>query len=216
MVENSVSLGLVSEVGDDEAAAWVEVGELRLVEKYISKPINGQPIFGWLANHYITNGLPFNKRDGRRKSKGTVYCYQHALEDFILPRWQDVVAAEVKPLSVRDWLYGLHDESDYDWQTVSKIKMVMGQVFDHADIHELDNCRNPVSKIRVPGSEDEDCDVRVLEPEQVWHIVSRLQDPEKTLVLLIAATGLRISEALALQWKHVRFKKAFVLNRLSG
>lgn len=205
MVENSIPLGLVSEIGDDEPAAWMKVGTLKLVEKHISNPVNGQPTFGWLANHYIKNGLPFNKRNGHRKSKGTIYCYQHALDEFILPRWRDEVAAKVKPLAIRDWLYDLHDECDYDWQTVSKVKMVMGQVFDHADIYDLETCRNPVSKVRVPGSEDEDKEVRVLQPEKTWQIISRLQDPERTLVVLIAATGVRISEALALLWKHVRF-----------
>ena len=159
MVENSVTLGLVSEVGDNESAAWIQVGRLKLVEKYISNPVNGQPTFGWLANHYINHALPLNKRNGRRKSKGTIYCYQHALNDFILPRWQDEVAAKVKPLAIRDWLYNLHDEGDYDWQTVSKIRMVMGQVYDHADIHDLETCRNPVSKLHVPGSEEEDKEI---------------------------------------------------------
>lgn len=132
--------------------------------------------------------------------------YQHALDDFILPRWKDEVAANVKPLSIRDWLYDLHDERDFDWQTISKIKMVLGQVFDHADIHDLETCRNPVSKVLVPGSEDEDREVRILQPDETWQIVSRLQGPEKALVVLIAATGVRISEALALQWRHVRFE----------
>jgi integrase len=57
----------------------------------------------------------------------------------------------------------------------------------------------------VPGFEDEDNEVRVLEPQQTWQVVSRLQDPERTMVELVAATGVRISEALALQWRHVRF-----------
>ncbi len=212
MVENSIPLGLVSEVGDDESAAWRKVGSLKLVEKYVSDPVNGQPTFGWLANHYITDkdGLVFSKRYRRRKSKGAIYCYQHALNDFILPRWQDEVAAKVKPLSIQDWLYDLHDKSDYDWQTVSKIKMVMGQVYDHADFHDLETCRNPVAKVCVPGSEEEDHEVRILQPEETWQLICRLADPERTLVLLIAATGVRISEALALQWRHVRFQDNFI------
>jgi integrase len=204
-VENSIALGLVSEVGKTETAAWLKVGELKLIDKYLANP-TGQPTFGWLANHYINHGLPFNKRNGHRKAKGTIYCYQHVLEDLILPRWKDEVAAKVKPLAIRDWLFSLHDEDDYDWQTVSKIKMVMGQVFDHADVHDLETCRNPVSKVRVPGSEDQDKEVRILQPEETWRIISGMQDPERTLVLLIAATGLRISEALGLQWKHVTFE----------
>src|ERR1019366_8797753 len=110
----------------DENAAWRRVGELRLIEKYISNPTNGQPTFGWLTNHYINHGLPFNKRNGKRKAKGTIYCYRRALDGFILPRWREEIGANIKPLGIRDWLYDLHDGEDYDWQTVSKIKMVMG------------------------------------------------------------------------------------------
>lgn len=66
LVENSVPLGLVSEIGDDLSAAWMNVGSLKLVEKYISSPGNAQPTFGGLANHYIQHGLPFNERTGHR------------------------------------------------------------------------------------------------------------------------------------------------------
>lgn len=203
-VEQPVRLGLVADIRND-AAAWREVGRLNLIEKYITNPISGQPTFGWLANHYIKDGLPFNKRNGKRKAKGTIYNYQHDLDDFILPRWKDEIAAKIKPLAVRDWLYTIHDEEDYDWQTVSKVKMVMGQVFDHADMHELETCRNPIKKVMIPGSEDKDYEARVLRPEETLDIISRLDCPEKVLVVLVAATAIRISEALALQWRHVDF-----------
>src|SRR5580700_12327229 len=39
MVENSIPLGLVTEIGD-EAAAWIQVGELRLIEKHINRPLS--------------------------------------------------------------------------------------------------------------------------------------------------------------------------------
>lgn len=74
--------------------------------------------------------------------------------------------------------------------------MVMGQVFDYADLHDLETCRNPVGKVCVPGSEGEVKGGRVLEPQQTWRIVSRLEEPQRTLVVLIAATGVRISEDL--------------------
>jgi integrase len=159
-----------------------------------------------LANHYIEHGLPFNKRNGKRKGKGTIYLYLHALNDFILPRWRDDIAAKIKPLSIRDWLYSLHDDEDYDWQTLSKLKMIMGQVFDHADTHDLETCRNPIKNVMVPGSEDTDREVRVLEPQETLAVIKRLYYPEKILVVLVAVTAVRISEALALQWKHVNFK----------
>src|SRR5664279_3292111 len=125
----------------------------------------------------------------------------------LLPRWRDEIAAKIKPLSVRDWLYAVHDDEDYGWQTVSKIKMVMGQVFDHADMYELETCRNPIAKVMIPASEDNDYEARVLQPAETLNLISRLQYPEKILVILVAATAVRISEALALQWRHVNFSQ---------
>ncbi len=214
-VEQPVRLGLVAAIGSD-SAAWREVGRLTLIEKHILNPTQGQPTFGWLANHYIRDGLPFNKRNGKRKTKGTVYNYQHSLDDFILPRWENEVAAKIKPLAVRDWLYSVHDEQDYDWQTVTKLKMVMGQVSSHADIYGLETCRNPIQKMMIPGSEDTDREASVLQPEETLEIVSRLDFPEKVLVVLIATTAVRISEALALQWRHIKFTMiAFRLSKRS-
>jgi hypothetical protein len=43
MVENSIPLGLIAEIGDDPAAAWIRIGTLKLEQKYISNPVNGQP-----------------------------------------------------------------------------------------------------------------------------------------------------------------------------
>jgi integrase len=37
-------------------------------------------------------------------------------------------------------------------------------------------------------------------PEQAFRIMMELEDPYRTLVFLVAVTGLRISEALGLKW----------------
>jgi integrase len=186
-------------------------------------PASGQLTFGSLANHYVTEGLPFNLLNGKCKADGTIYCYQHILDDFILARWQNEIASKIKPLVIRDWLYEFHDGEDYDWKTVSKIKLVMGQVFDHAYKYELETCRNPVTTFRIPGSEDKDYEARVLQPAETLDLIDRLDYPEKILVLLVAATAVRISEALALQWNHVRFdddciqiEHAFRLSKITG
>ena len=104
MVENSVPLGLVDEIGDEDAA-WIRVGELRLIEKHINLSLTGMPTFGDLCAAYVKDGLPFRKKDGRRKGKGTIETYQYHINNLILPRWQDVVAEEMKPLAIRNWLF---------------------------------------------------------------------------------------------------------------
>ena len=50
----------------------------------------------------------------------------------------------------------------------------------------------------------------ILTPEQAYAIVCNLREPERTLTLLAAGTGLRISECLGLQWQDVNFADAMI------
>lgn len=142
MVENSISLGLVTEIGD-EVAACIQVGELRLIEKHINQPLSGLPTFGDPCAAYVKDGLPFRKKDGRRKGKGTVETYQYHIYNLILPRWKDVIPEQMKPLEIRNWLFDLHDGDDYHWETCSKTAGIMSLVFDFVDHNELHSIRNP-------------------------------------------------------------------------
>jgi len=46
----------------------------------------------------------------------------------------------------------------------------------------------------------------ILTPQQAFAVLTKLKEPERTLTLLAAATGLRISECLGLQWQDVSFE----------
>ena len=50
----------------------------------------------------------------------------------------------------------------------------------------------------------------ILTPEQAYAIVCNLREPERTLKLLAAGTGLRISECLGLQWHDVNFADGMI------
>jgi integrase len=206
MVENSIPLGLVADIGDD-TAAWLKVGELGLIQKCINNPLSGKPTFGYICAAYIKDGLPFRKKDGHRKSKGTIETYLYHINNQILPRWKDVVAGEMKPLAIRNWLVELHDGDDYTWETCSKIKGIMSLVFNFVDNNEIYAIRNPLEKVTIPASEEEHEEVKVLLPEQVIVLLERLPNPVRIAVLLVAATGIRISECLGLRWRHVRWSE---------
>ena len=51
-----------------------------------------------------------------------------------------------------------------------------------------------------------DYEAITITPRQAWKIWSRLPEPESTLTLLAASTGLRISECLGLQWGDVAYR----------
>jgi integrase len=50
----------------------------------------------------------------------------------------------------------------------------------------------------------------IITPEQAYVIVRNLREPERTLTLLAAGTGLRISECPGLQWQDVNFAEAMI------
>ena len=53
----------------------------------------------------------------------------------------------------------------------------------------------------------------ILTPEQAYAMVRNLREPVRTLTLLAAGTGLRISECLGLQWQDVDFANAMIYVR---
>ena len=69
MVENSVKLGLISDI-EDETSAWLKVGELGLISKYINNSICPNPTFGDLCTIYIKEGLPFRKKGWSSQNQG--------------------------------------------------------------------------------------------------------------------------------------------------
>lgn len=53
-----------------------------------------------------------------------------------------------------------------------------------------------------------DYEAMILTPEQTFDVLMKLEEPERTLTLLAASTGLRISECLGLQWHDVSFEQS--------
>ncbi len=63
---------------------------------------------------------------------------------------------------------------------------------------------NPIKLVRQSAKRERTPDV--LELEELQLLLTKLAPRERTLVLLDAATGLRVSELLALRWEDVDFE----------
>ena len=87
--------------------------------------------------------------------------------------------------------------------TRAKIRNLMSALFHHAMRYEWVD-RNPIKLVRQSAKRERLPDV--LELSELQLLLSRLELRERTLVLLDAATGLRVSELLALRWEDVDFK----------
>ncbi len=76
---------------------------------------------------------------------------------------------------------------------------------------EVERLHVPTNQVDVRrGLTFGDLAQQILSPEQAYAIVRNLRVPERTLTLLAAGTGLRISECLGLQWHDVNFADGMI------
>ena len=179
-----------------EADAWKEVDRRGLLTK-INEPGDCAKLrFRRIAQFYLDRKIP-------RMAPTTQYCYRHIINDYLIPRWGDSFAVDIKPLEVEEWLYSLSKEERDDgleWPTLSKMKCVFVAVFQLAEKFDKIPADSLYIKFRdqleIPSRSD--YTAVILSPEQTSTILRLLPEPYRTMTVLTAATGLRYSELAGL------------------
>ena len=227
-VENTRVIGLVSDIGDSEKAAWKEVWRLGL-DKEIDQANGAWSTFRDLADHFRHHELKKETGIGARAGE-TISTNEILLDKWILPRWGDCAIDSIRPLQIEAWFEALTskprdgEEKPLSWATIAKIKSVMSQVFKHAQRHELipatvNSDGRPTNPVVLAWSESgTDYEAVVVTPEQMVVILNELDTPETqlewTLSLLHAATALRPEEAFGLKWMDIDWSKGQIrINR---
>ena len=134
-----------------------------------------------------------------RKAFSTRAAYECYLKLWILPRWGDLRIDQVKSVAVEEWLDSIKRAKG----TRAKIRNIMSAIFHHAMRYEWVD-RNPIKLVRQSAKREKVPEV--LELSELQLLLSKLFVRERTLALLDAATGLRVSELLALRWSDVDFE----------
>ena len=115
---------------------------------------------------------------------------------------------------MEEWLLSLHQEKKLAWTTINKVKHAMQGVFKFGRKKKfLPEDFDPFQDIDCEASSD--YEAITCTPEQTLAILNQLEEPEFILTLLIAATGLSISEALGLQWADVEYPRNRIVVRRS-
>jgi integrase len=179
-----------------ESKCWHEIGRERLVEKINQPQADDKLRFRHIAEFYL------NSDTFQKLAPTTQYCYRHIVNGYLVPAWGDQFAVDIKSLAVEKWLRSL----DLAAPTQGKTKYVMMVVFLHAEKHERipeGFTANLESKIDIETSSD--YEAVILTPKQTFTILKLMGQPESTMTLLVAATGLRFSEVAGLQWQDVDY-----------
>ena len=199
-VENTYIVGPVSKF-PKEADAKREVDRLGLLVRINTEAQTGRIKFTDLAEHYLT--ADFGEDAARPKSETTIPIVEHYVRHYLIPRWKDVIAEDIKPLDIQRWLKSLSTraEEPLAWPTIAKIRTIMGRVYKVGLLHELVT-KNPVKHTECQGRSDyKPIDIT---PEQTLAILQAMKSAlHSALVLTCAATALRASEILSLRWSDV-------------
>ena len=197
-VENVVPIGLVQEFPKDEDARR-EADRLGLSVRINDSSLPGRIRFDFLAEHYLR--ADFGVDAVRPKSVNTISHVEQIVRAYLIPRFGNEIAEDIKPLDIQRWLKSLPDSNGLAWTTISEMRGVMRRVYKIGILHEH-VAKNPVQHVETRSKTD--YKPIVIIPSQTLAILNVLPSPlHFTFVLTCAATALRASEMLALRWSDV-------------
>lgn len=197
-------------LSDEEG--WQIVGKLK-AEGTIKTDHEPSPdrFFSEIASFYLANK--------EWKKESTKVLHTQIVNKILVPRWGAQVAVRIKPTEVKAWLRSV----DLEDGTRYKYKTVMGTVFRFAQAEgllPLGEAFNPISYVTgIPATSD--YEAVALTPEQALKVLDQLQQPEYTMIVLVAVTGIRSGEMLGLRWRDIlwdrsemRIKQTFVHGKI--
>ena len=151
---------------------------------------SGPKTISELVAHYRLKELGGSDPDGKAFStRAGSQCY---LTNWIIPHWGTHRLDQVKSVAVEEWLGSIKRAEG----AKAKIRNIMSAIFSHAMRYEWVD-RNPIQLVRQSAKREKA--PHVLELWEIQQLLGSLSIRERTLVLLDATTGLRVSELLALK-----------------
>src|SRR5713101_9956715 len=197
-VENTATIGSVMHF-PREKDAWVEV------ERRYLKPDSAQNRIGRVTFRELVEN--YRKKSFTKLAITTQPITAHILDHYLLPRWGDSFALDIQPDHIEEWLGALVLANP----TKEKIRRVMNVVYRRGQksrMLPMTGEGNPVAF--VTQSSKTSYKAVIVSPEQAFGIMMELEEPYRTLVFLVAVTGLRISEALGLKWGDLDYERQMI------
>jgi integrase len=155
--------------------------------------------FNFLAEHYLK--ADFGADAARPKSTTTIPIVEHYVRNYLIKRFGEAIAEDIKPLEIQKWLKSLNETGGLAWTTIAKIRGIMHRIYKVGILHER-LAKNPVENVETRSNST--YRAIIITPAQTLIILKSLPFLlHHTLVLTCAATALRSSEILALRWADV-------------
>jgi integrase len=148
----------------------------------------------------------YEGRTARGFSETSRSLYRRAIDDHALPSWRSWKLGEVEPAEVRA-LYRRLRAGGKSTATLRTLRAALSAMYSTA-VEDGVTDSNPIRGVRLPGGEsdeDEQKQAKALTREELRIFLAALPDEGywRLFFELLAATGLRIGEAVGLTWENL-------------
>jgi integrase len=190
---SAARLGTVAEIPTRRQAEQLLAERLRLFNSSEYRPSSSQTLREYVENCSWPEVQPTLKQS-------TTKHYQYHFNVNLYPSFGEMQLRLITRDAVQ-LLLGEKLRSGLSWRTVKGMRTGFGTIMAAAEMAELIPS-NPVRKTRFPrrGPVKQRA---VIAPEKVRELLDALPEPSRSLAWLLALTGLRIGEMLAVRWRNV-------------
>jgi integrase len=194
-VRRSEILGAVAEISTRRQARKLLSDRLRPINAGEYRPQATWTLQSFIQDRWLPEVLPTLKYSSKQH-------YEYITNHHLLPVFGDVQLRLISRDVVQSFLFAKL-KSGLSWKTVKHVRTTLGTILQAAVMQDL-IFDNPVRKTRFPrrGHVEEKAPIS---PEKLRALLAVLPEPSCSLVWLLALTGLRIGELLALRWQDVDF-----------
>ena len=188
-------IGTVCQYPDENSARKSVTGLMREISPNPLQRSSLPMTISELCDHFVQRELT---QDNAWRSYSTKKAYSAYLKRWIVPHWGTAPLSEVRTMGVELWLRRLPLAKS----SCAKIRGLLSVLFNHACRYEFFD-RNPIRLVRQGAKRRST--PNVLTPAEIKALLNGSDLRERTLVLLVASTGLRQSELFAVKWGDIDF-----------
>ena len=189
-IRRSVVLGLVADLPTRREAQVRLDEKVRPVNQGTTRPESYVTFGVFVEQQWKTLVLPTFKAS-------TQHGYKTVLRVHVLPEWRDWRLRDIERLAIQRWVADKF-RLGAGWQTVRNSWVLLSGILETAVEYGY-LTTNPARRVKFPqkGLKEKPA---LIAGESLAKLLKHLDEAHRTMVSLIAATGLRIGELLALRW----------------
>lgn len=140
----------------------------------------------------------------------TYESYERRINLYVVPYFKDKYVNNIKKSDIIDWQRSLFDDQ-VSVVYINKIRSVLHNFFKYmCDFHDFEN--NPVSQAPRLKNNKPDEEMSFWEFSDFKKIIAKVDEPEYyRFFMFLYYTGARKSEARAITWRQIKFKKGYII-----